>query len=59
MDLTSLCPRQGTRGEAQPQAENVPRQQEGAIKRRDQGEPVTDIARSYNVHHSTISRRAS
>ena len=31
-------------------------QQKEAIKRRDAGEAVIDIARSYNVHHSTISR---
>jgi DNA invertase Pin-like site-specific DNA recombinase len=30
-----------------------------AIKRRDvDGEPIRDIARSYNVHNSTISRLA-
>ena len=34
-------------------------QQKEARKRRDAGEPVTDIARSYNVHHSTISRLAA
>lgn len=33
----------------------TPRQQKEAIKRGDQGEPVAEIARSYNVHHSTIS----
>ena len=27
-----------------------------AIARRDQGEPMTEIGRSYNVSHSTISR---
>jgi DNA invertase Pin-like site-specific DNA recombinase len=27
-----------------------------AIKRRDKGEPVREIARSYNASHSTISR---
>jgi Helix-turn-helix domain of resolvase len=27
-----------------------------AIKRRDQGETVREIARSYSVHNSTISR---
>lgn len=27
-----------------------------AINRRESGEPLRDIARSYNVHHSTISR---
>jgi DNA invertase Pin-like site-specific DNA recombinase len=27
-----------------------------AIKRRDAGEPIVQIARSYNVHHSMISR---
>jgi DNA invertase Pin-like site-specific DNA recombinase len=35
----------------------TPNQQAEAIRRRDtDGEPVTDIARSFNVHHSTISR---
>ena len=27
-----------------------------ALRRRDNGEPMRDIARSYNVSHSTISR---
>jgi IS30 family transposase len=32
-------------------------QKREAIRRRDHdGEPVREIARSYNVHHSTISR---
>ena len=31
-------------------------QQHEAIKRRDAGETLADIARSYNVSHSTISR---
>ena len=31
-------------------------QQREAIRRRDRGEPVRDIARTYNVSHSTISR---
>jgi DNA invertase Pin-like site-specific DNA recombinase len=31
-------------------------QQHEAIKRRDQGEPTREIARTYNVSHSTISR---
>jgi hypothetical protein len=34
----------------------TPHQQREAIKRRDQGEPLRDIASSYNVSHSTISR---
>jgi DNA invertase Pin-like site-specific DNA recombinase len=35
----------------------TPHQQAEAVRRRDvDGEPVTDIARSFNVHHSTISR---
>jgi DNA invertase Pin-like site-specific DNA recombinase len=35
----------------------TPHQQAEAIKRRDvDGEPIRDIARSYNVHNSTISR---
>jgi IS30 family transposase len=31
-------------------------QQREAIRRREKGEPMRDIARSYNVSHSTISR---
>jgi DNA invertase Pin-like site-specific DNA recombinase len=31
-------------------------QQHEAIRRREKGEPVREIARSYNVNHSTISR---
>jgi DNA invertase Pin-like site-specific DNA recombinase len=31
-------------------------QKREAIRRREEGEPVRDIARSYNVSHSTISR---
>ena len=34
-------------------------QRREAIKRRDRGETTADIARSYNVHHSTISRLTS
>jgi DNA invertase Pin-like site-specific DNA recombinase len=34
-------------------------QQQEALARRDAGEPVTEIARSYDVHHATISRPAS
>jgi DNA invertase Pin-like site-specific DNA recombinase len=34
-------------------------QQREAIKRRDNGEAVREIARSFNVHHATISRRAT
>ena len=34
----------------------TPHQQREAIKRRDRGEPMRDIASSYNVSHSTISR---
>jgi IS30 family transposase len=33
-------------------------QRREAMKRRDQGEPVREIGRSYNVSHSTISRLA-
>ena len=32
-------------------------QQQEARRRRGDGEPIRDIARSYNVHNSTISRR--
>ncbi|TXM96375.1 recombinase family protein [Methylobacterium sp. WL64] len=35
-----------------------PHQRVEALQRRDAGENVTDIARSYNVSHSTISRLA-
>src|SRR5271170_1786641 len=34
----------------------TPHQQREAIRRRDNGETVRDIGRSYNVSHSTISR---
>src|SRR5271165_4046136 len=34
----------------------TPHQRKEALKRRDEGEPVREIARSYNVHNSTISR---
>jgi DNA invertase Pin-like site-specific DNA recombinase len=34
----------------------TPRQRSEAIRRRDRGETLTEIARSYNVHLSTISR---
>jgi DNA invertase Pin-like site-specific DNA recombinase len=34
----------------------TPHQRSEPIRRRDRGETLTDIARSYNVHSSTISR---
>jgi DNA invertase Pin-like site-specific DNA recombinase len=34
----------------------TPHQIKEALRRRDAGEPHRDIARSYNVSHSTISR---
>ncbi|MGH7118237.1 MAG: helix-turn-helix domain-containing protein [Acetobacteraceae bacterium] len=34
----------------------TPHQQAEAIKRRDKGEMLLEIARSYNVSHMTISR---
>jgi DNA invertase Pin-like site-specific DNA recombinase len=34
----------------------TPHQIKEALRRRDSGEPMRDIARSYNVSHSTISR---
>ena len=41
-----------------PKFKLTPHQQREAIKRRDtKGEPVREIARTYNVSHSTISRR--
>ena len=36
----------------------TPHQQREAIKRRQSGEPIRDIARSHNVHNSTTSRLA-
>ena len=37
----------------------TPHQQREAMKRRDNGEAVREIARSFNVHHATISRLAA
>jgi DNA invertase Pin-like site-specific DNA recombinase len=37
----------------------TPHQQAEAIKRREAGEPIREIARSYDVHNSTISRLAA
>src|ERR1700675_690368 len=37
----------------------TPHQRSEAIRRRDRGESLTHIARSYNVHPSTISRLAA
>jgi DNA invertase Pin-like site-specific DNA recombinase len=34
----------------------TPHQVTEALRRRDAGEPMRDIARTYNVSHSTISR---
>src|SRR5690349_9610800 len=34
----------------------TPHQKREALARRDAGEPLAEIARSYGVHHSTISR---
>jgi DNA invertase Pin-like site-specific DNA recombinase len=34
----------------------TPHQVQEALRRRDAGEPMRDIARTYNVSHSTISR---
>ncbi len=36
----------------------TPHQKQEALRRREEGEPMREIARSYNVHHSTISRLA-
>jgi DNA invertase Pin-like site-specific DNA recombinase len=36
----------------------TPHQRREALRRRERGEPIRDIARSYNVSHSTISRLA-
>ena len=37
----------------------TPHQKKEAIKRRDAGEPTREIARMFNVSHSTISRLAA
>ena len=34
----------------------TPHQMKEALRRRDNGEAMREIARSYNVNHSTISR---
>jgi DNA-directed RNA polymerase specialized sigma54-like protein len=34
----------------------TPHQTKEALHRREAGEPLRDIARTYNVHNSTISR---
>jgi DNA invertase Pin-like site-specific DNA recombinase len=39
-----------------PKFKLTPHQQREALARRDKGETLMDIARSYNVSHSTISR---
>ena len=48
--------RQGARRQDRAEPKLTPHQQREAMKRRDNGEPVRDIARSFNVHHATISR---
>jgi DNA invertase Pin-like site-specific DNA recombinase len=37
----------------------TPHQQKEAMERRERGEPIRDIARTYNVSHQTISRLAA
>ena len=37
----------------------TPHQVKEALRRRDAGEPMRDIARTYNVSHTTISRLGS
>jgi hypothetical protein len=34
----------------------TPHQMKEALRRRDAGEPMRDIAKAFNVSHSTISR---
>jgi IS30 family transposase len=43
-------------GKLRPKPNLTDDQKREAIHRRDRGEPLSDIARSYNVHPSTISR---
>jgi len=45
-----------SRRSARPVARRRSTQQAEAIKRRDAGEPMRDIGKSFNVSHSTISR---
>ena len=40
-------------------AKLTPHQQREAVQRRENGEATREIARSYNVSHSTISRLAA
>jgi len=62
-----ICARTGE-GRARAKARGVkmgrkpkltPHQMKEAIKRRDAGEPMRDIGKSFNVSHSTISRLAA
>ena len=41
------------------QPKMTPHQIKEALRRRSAGEPMRDIARTYNVSHSTISRLAA
>ena len=50
--------RQGAGRENGTEAEIHAHQIREAVERRDKGETVRDIARTYNVSHSTISRLA-
>jgi DNA invertase Pin-like site-specific DNA recombinase len=49
---------EGARREDGPQAE-TPHQKQEILRRKENGEAVREIARSYNVHNSTISRLAA
>ena len=48
--------RQGSRRAVRPTAQAHPHQRQEAIRRLSAGETQTDIARSFNVHHTTIGR---
>jgi hypothetical protein len=50
---------QSARAELGPTFKLTPHQKNEAIRRRARGEPLSDIANSYNVHPSTISRLTS
>jgi Helix-turn-helix domain len=56
LDLTGLYATLGTASSLGRTPKLTPHQQREAIRRRDNGETVRDIGRSYNVSHSTISR---
>ena len=47
---------QGVRLGRRPKLTPYQKQKREALRRRANGEPLTEIARSYNVSHTTVSR---